>query len=288
LANPGRIGFGIDDPYVEGARIRLALVDGNYRLPVSLPNSGSLALDFNLEVARGNVSGIEPFEKFGHNTDIDTGSTPEDVWEGGGLYTGHPTGSAETIEVFSSDANDTSAGTGLRTLELTGQLAGVVQTETVTLNGTTPVITTNTWDRMYRAKGLTAGSGGENAGTITCRHSTTTANVFAGIPAGSNRSQICAFTVPTGKTLYMTHADIRLVRASGALGSALSTIMIRESGGIWEQTYLSDITTSGSESILFNSTFICPALTDIVVRILNVSDNNSSVTAQLFGYLVDD
>lgn len=65
--------------------------------------------DFGTEVARGLYDGYAINTKFGKNIDIDTGSTPEDVWNGGGDYTGFDCVSAQTIEIFSSDNNDRGA-----------------------------------------------------------------------------------------------------------------------------------------------------------------------------------
>jgi hypothetical protein len=240
--------------------------------------------DFVLEVGEGNVEGHSVLEKFGRNPDIDTATGPEDVWHGGGLYTGFPTGSAETIECSTLNAADTAAGTGLRTIRLYGQLNGIEQTEDVTLAGaswSTP--TTKLWDRMHRVRGLTAGSGGSNVADLICRHTTTTSNIFAVVPAGSNRSQIAAFTVPANTTLYLKSFDPRIVRASGAAGSSTFAIMFREYGGIWEQTFTTDIATGASGPVDIGYALELPARTDIVARVLDVSDNNTSATVSLFG-----
>lgn len=67
-----------------------------------------LQSDFGTEVARGLYEGYSINTKFGRNSDTDVGQT-EDLWNGGGLYTGFdPTGN-ENIEVLSSSADD--AGT---------------------------------------------------------------------------------------------------------------------------------------------------------------------------------
>ena len=47
--------------------------------------------------------------KFGRNSDIDGNTSPEDLWDGGGLYTGFNCTEAETLEFFSSDIEDTGA-----------------------------------------------------------------------------------------------------------------------------------------------------------------------------------
>jgi hypothetical protein len=79
-------------------------VNGTYK-QVQVNQSGAmLTSDFGTEVSRGLYEGTGINVKFGRNSDIDIG-TPEDVWEGGGIYTGFPT-SEEAIQVFSSSGAD--------------------------------------------------------------------------------------------------------------------------------------------------------------------------------------
>lgn len=65
-----------------------------------------LTADFGTEIARGLIPGYKINKKFGRNSDIDTGTAPEDIWNGGGIYTGHNCTEAETLEFFSDDVND--------------------------------------------------------------------------------------------------------------------------------------------------------------------------------------
>ena len=256
--------------------------------PLSQANPMPMA-GVSLSVSRGLVPGQASFEKFGRSTGFSSGTAPEDLWNGAGIYTGFPTGAAETIEVFSSSNND-GAGTltGLLTIRLFGQLAGVEQTEDVVLTGTTPAVTTKLWDRMPRVRGLTAGSVGSNIGTITARHTITTANVFAVMPIGANRTQIAAFTVPAGKTMYLKLFDPRLVLAAGVAASGTMAIIVRENGGVWEQTNTLDLTSGGAAPLPADHMVKYPALTDVVARKLDASSGSMSGTAQFFGVLVDD
>lgn len=161
--------------------------------------------DFGLNVQLGLVAGVSVVHKFGRNPDIDISSGFEDLWNGGGDYTGFNATVAETVEVFSSDTNDTLLGTGARTVVLIGLDANLVeQTETLELNGTTPVNSVNQYLRLDRSLVLTAGSSGKNAGEITMRQNVTIANVFVVIPTGGNRTLIAAYTVPFGKVGYVT------------------------------------------------------------------------------------
>lgn len=138
---------------------------------------------------------VDGIEKYGTNGDIDTGS-PEEVWSVGGIYS-FPT-TSESIEVLSSDAADTAAGTGARTVTVIGinnatELREI--SETVTLNGVTPVALTKTFYRIYRANVITAGTGEVNAGTITIRVASAGAT-RAEIPIGKSSTLMAIFTIP--------------------------------------------------------------------------------------------
>lgn len=152
-----------------------------------------------LELKRQNINRFNSINKFGSSTAVT--ATRHPVWNNGGAYT--YLSSADTLEVYSSSANDTSAGTGARTVEIQGLDANYnVQTETITLNGTTAVTTTNSFLRVYRAKVITAGSGEENAGDITIE-TTTGSTVQAEIIATNNQTLMAIYTVPAGKTAYI-------------------------------------------------------------------------------------
>lgn len=245
--------------------------------------------DFFFDVSRGKFSGISTNVAFGNNDDIDTTSTPEDIWANGGTYTGFPTGSAETIECFSSDANDTAAGTGARTARLTGLDANFdIQTVDISLNGTSATTTAETWSRMNMIQVLTAGSGGENAGTITCRHSSTTANVFAVVPAGNNQSTIGAFTVPNGKTGYIRRIRLSMGRNNGSAGSGLITIRSRPENGVFNGIRRETLTTNSPVQYGIGGSIILTEKTDVKFKIESVSDNNTQIAGAIEYVLIDN
>ncbi len=249
--------------------------------------------DFLIKIAEADsvISTRTSFDKYGKNADIDTGSTPEDVWGGGGIYTGHPTGSAEILELFSSDTNDTSAGTGARTIRVYNLLDGTGAEATdqdVILNGTTAVDVhaSNTYYRGgTRMKILTAGTGGENAGNITLRHKTTTANIFAVMPIGNNQTAIATYTVPLGKTLYITRLDARMARASGAAGSATMRFCARPHGGVYNTVKNPEISHAAPYVWGNSGAYVFEARTDLKWNCDQVSDNNTIISAEFEGYL---
>jgi hypothetical protein len=122
-------------------------------------------LEFYLQIRKGKIMGHSAFSKGGANPS--TGTTWATVWPEGGVVT-YPS-SATTLTVSSTDANDTSAGTGLRTLKVKGLDATFTEIEeTLTLNGQTAVTTTNSYYRIQSLSGETAGSTGSNEGIVYC------------------------------------------------------------------------------------------------------------------------
>jgi hypothetical protein len=172
---------------------------------------------FELQVARGQISWHIPVTVFGFNPDLDT--TEETVWPGGGIIS-HPSAAIQW-KVSSSSANDTSAGTGARTVFINGLDANYNQvTETVTLNGQTEVLTTNSLLRINSAYVATAGSSNSAAGNIYFG----TGTVTAGVPAtvwqiilfDYNSTVTGHYTVPAGYTAYMDTGQISAGQATGS------------------------------------------------------------------------
>jgi hypothetical protein len=164
---------------------------------------------FYLQVARNQISFHKNNFKFGFNPDID--DSLETVWAQGGLYS--YLASASVLKVSSSSTADTSAGTGARTVELSGLDTNYDEiSETVTLNGQTAVNTTNEFLRINRMVVRSAGSGGQNAGVIYAGTGTVTtgvpANKYATIAIGDNQTVMALWTVPRGYTAYLLQTDI--------------------------------------------------------------------------------
>ena len=250
-----------------------------------------VGVDVDLERALGNIAGQQVFEKYGRNPDVDTGTLPESVWNGGGVYTGFPTGAAETMELLSSDAADAAAGTGARTVTVSNLLdedGAVAPDITVTLNGTSAVsLGAVTYTRASRLTVVTAGSGGSNAGTLTLRHTTTTTNIFAVMPAGRNRTAIACYTVPTGYVLAVNRVVFRMVISGGSNASAECVFACRDfvTDGAFQSVLSPDITVSMPYE--YNNGYILfPARTDIRCDAIAASTNNSRVTAEFSGVLV--
>jgi len=229
--------------------------------------------DYFTQAALGYAPRVSLRIKTGRNRAIDTTTDPEDIWSGGGIYPGLPiAGIAETVSVVSTSANDTSDGTGARTIRIIGigdDDNWLSQEETVALNGTTPVVTTTLWRRVEFMEVLTAGSGGSNAGRISVKHSTTTANVFIDCDIGDNRSAVCAWTIPGNKIAILAQIT---ATSKTKLADIEMGFFYRPYGGTWQQLVSFTLT---AESTNYLQNFVgghkLYPKGDVVVRAISVT-----------------
>jgi hypothetical protein len=117
----------------------------------------------------------------------------------------------ETFRVAAGgDVNDTSTGTGARTLEIIYlDNTGARQVETLTLNGAAvSSVTSLTGRRVVRCRVLTSGTyGGSNIGAITVENSVS-GQIVAHMPAGVGQTQLSQFTIEAGIIGYVDKLDI--------------------------------------------------------------------------------
>ena len=203
----------------------------------------------NLTIARGEWRGYSTVFKFGFNADVST--TEETVWFQGGAYT-HPS-SASTMTVSSSDANDTSAGTGARTVQVYGLDGNYDEiNETVTLSGQTGVSTSNSYLRVNRMVIRSAGSGETNAGVVYMGTGTVTsgvpANIYSTVGAGFGQTLQTFWTVPNRKTLHLNSLSVSSFGNSNAYVTC--SLVVRPQGEVFQVkerfvvtrgTYISDL-----------------------------------------------
>jgi len=134
--------------------------------------------------------------EYGYVTSVD--SATQLTISGGFSYGG--TGSGRSYIIV-----DTSAKAGAQAIEINFLNGSYVEErEIVVLNGTTVVPTTNT--KIFRVNSfrvITAGANKVPTGNLTLRHIDNTP-VYSYITAGFNRARNAMYTVPAGKTLYVT------------------------------------------------------------------------------------
>lgn len=184
--------------------VNVSVMDTSQTMPVNVTSIAS-GRDFYFDVASGKIEGHSAINKFGHNP---LASSGDDVWAGGGAYEFYPI-TAQAMEVRSTDADDTDGGAGARTLLVYGLNETWDEvSETLTLNGTTPVPLQNTYLRMYRGVVLTAGATETNEGNIVVENSTGTEAI--NITALDGQTQQTIFTIPRGKSAYFIKGYVGL------------------------------------------------------------------------------
>lgn len=128
--------------------------------------------------------------------------------------------------VVSTSANDTAAGTGARTVRITYYTSAGVgpSTETLTLNGTTPVNTVSTTICFIdKIEVLTVGSTGSNVGVVNLKAATAGGGVTVGsIAATDNQTFWAHHYVGSGKIGYISGFSIN----SSAINISDSTLFI--------------------------------------------------------------
>lgn len=164
--------------------------------------------------------------KFGRNMEIDSAAA-EDVWDGGANWV-LPT-AARVHQVVSTSVNDTSDGTGARTVQLYGlsDWDTAESSQVVTMNGTTDVPTL-AYVIIHRMKVLTKGASGPNVGVITAT-ADTDATVTAQINAGEGQTQMAVYGVPSGHAAYLTSYYASVLKAQ-AVAMNLSLLFNPEPG----------------------------------------------------------
>lgn len=240
--------------------------------------------DFGNSVTLGSSPTTTQDIIVGVNTDIDTGTVPEDIWNGGGLYTGQPVNTVQAVDVSSVSANDTLGGTGANTIIIRGLASPTSETyttEIINLNGLTPVTSTNAYYRVVSARVTSAGSLNNADGSITIQGNTNPLNVFGVIDPLYNRTLNAVYTVPNKRQLNIDDGILSIGRSTGAPGSATVEGKVRPFGGVYETEFVFSLTDSGEIEINFNLLGTVSPQADIIFQVTDVSDSNTIATATL-------
>lgn len=248
-------------------------------------------MEYHELVSRGRVPLSYAVHLSGYNGEIDTATVPEDVWTGGGLYPFQA--AAVSLEVLSSSASDTSAGTGARTVRLTGLNASwVLQTVDVTLNGVSVVsVPTLTWLRLNSAVVLTTGSGGTNAGIITVRIASAGATQGL-IQVGDGQTSRCIYTVPAGYTALLYDLTVSMRRSDTGRTSEFE-LLSRDGAAAsapWLSRLILPVSNNASSTVVWQPTvpLAFTEKTDIRLVVTYVSTNDTIVSgAMLFSLIAN-
>ena len=245
------------------------------------------SLEYSADAALGNRSSISVWNKFGYNLDVDS-AAEELIASFGGSINIMTTG--DTLDVVSSSTSDTAAGTGVRAVYIIGiDENSVEQEELVTMNGTTPVTTTKQWLGINRVYAISAGSGGDAAGTITIDDTSNAVGVQATIPQGSNVTQQSVFHVPINKTFLAKWLVLNGRKLSGGGGSPRITFKgwsYSRVTGMTYEIFREDIDTDVENTIELNPSVPFPVGGREVLYFTASTDvNNTAVNCRFSGTL---
>ena len=176
------------------------------------------------DIARGKVAGAVNFVAFGERTHAGA-QTDKVIWSNGD-FNGPASGGVQ-MSIVSTSVNDTSTGTGLRSIELHYLDSDLKEkVETVVLNGTTPVLTQSTdihFINLFHV--VTFGAGKAAAGDIIASNNGVT---YAEIITGNLVQTSTARMIPANKKLYV---------AGATAGTVSLTAAARVTIGIYSNTY---------------------------------------------------
>ena len=214
-----------------------------------------------LGASAGIYDGLSVIHKFGYNPDIANGSVPETIWSAGGLYPWTAFDSASALTVASTETGDTG------TLKISGLDEDFYMfSETITLNGTTDVVTTKQFKRVYRMS-----YSDDAVGTITAKISATT---VAQVDAGKNQTLMAVYTVPAGYDAYLFTGDTSVNKGHDAqIG-----FYARLPGESFKVAHMAEVYENA-----YRYDFLAPLRvsekTDLDVRVETVENSGTRVTA---------
>lgn len=250
--------------------------------------SRTLVKDFFLEMSKGNIPNHSGVIVRGHNPSQSSASGFVDISEFGDLTY---LAAAEIMNIVSTSTDDDGdpAGIGALTLKIDGvddTYASI--TENVTLNGTTNVLTSNSYLRVNSMTILTAGSSGWNVGNITAT-GVSASTIQDEMDATESLSQSSHYTVPLATTGYLMKAEFNAAKISGASPEIEFKAYVKLFGGAWLQLFDKRMDTAVTDEIDVVPSFPAQITAKADIRFRSDTDSNSTeVRTRAYIILVSD
>jgi len=236
--------------------------------------------NYLFEIAKGNVAGSMTITKFGLNDDVDTGTFPEDLWGTSGVYV-QPT-AARVHNFVSTSVSDT------MTILIRGINSSYnAQSETITMNGTTPVATVNSYFHIHLIQNTGSTN---NVGNITgtaAVDGTITINMLA----GNNQSVSSIYMIPVGYKGYIMRCRGRMTNTIANSGATIQ-LLNKPFDGVFQLKTQMGLNNSGASFVELDYTNSCPfilqgkSLTKLTCS--TVTNNNTVVEGEYDLILVQD
>ena len=240
------------------------------------------------QIHDGDITDAETVEFRGYNVSI---GTTEEGFSMNNARENYLT-SAEQLQIVSFNANDTSAGTGARTVLVSGLDANWAPiSEAISMNGTTDVTTVNSYLRVNEIRVTSAGSAGSNQSLILAENNASSTRIHV-IYTNHNLSGAGTYSVAAGKTFYLTHLTVTTDTADNTgLDLKIRAHDFENNNGVDEMRWrgrMMDASSSGLLQLDFSDNpLVFTEKTDIeITGAALASGVGGSMLAQ--GYLVDD
>ena len=240
---------------------------------------------YQVDIAKGNISGATVIHKFGRNVDCDQNEL-EDVWDVGGEWVAPA--AARTHTIVSSNTADTTAGTGDKSVQVYGLDADyALANEVVTLGGTVGTATTGSYTMIHRMIVRSAGDAGQNMGSITATAATDN-TVTACVNPGNNQTLMAIYQIPANKTGYMSqfYADMNRSVTTGA-----ADIFLKEKpdGEVFQTKDVGGVVGGGNSHLI--RAYVVPRSIPsktIIKASAQASANNTDISSGFELILIDD
>ena len=226
-------------------------------------------------------TGMTGIRKFFDNADV--GTSFEDLWASGGVLS--QLTSAETLNIASNSTEDDVGQTGATEIYIEG-VDGSYATvsETVTMDGTSNVLTSNSYLRVQRMRVTGASTAETNVGHITATASTA-ATVQGCIAPGDGQSTKSQYTVPAGYTGIIT--DVWISASKG--DNAQADLQVKPFGEAWQlksRLYLYESQTEHSFDAGVG--ILIPEKSDIRIQAKALSGGTSALAGSYSIILIDN
>jgi hypothetical protein len=248
----------------------------------------SFGIASNIPIAGGLVDGYSAIHKFGRNPNV--GNIPETIWMHGGLYSYLDVGSDSTIYAYSASSDDGPGNDGAHTITVQGldNDFNLIE-ETITVNG---AASTASFLRVYRAFVATAGVLTANDGNVLISTAASGGGtvladigvIGSGQTTGLGQTQLALYTIPAGKTGYLTTWNVGVAPMNNAV---TVTLLAREldGGAPFRSKDIID-TVGGYTTQNYSIPLRFPEKTDIEVR--GTGDTGSIISSSFDIILVDN
>ena len=205
------------------------------------------------QIAQGLIAGHRAVFKAGYNPSI-ANNVEESLWSHSVIYPWASWGAGGTLSCVSASASDTGVLyiTGLKASDWT-QI-----TETITMTGTTPVVTTNSFIRINSLS--YNHSTDTNLGEI---HTYRNGGVVGYIGVGEGQGQMAQFSVPAGYTAYLLNGNANMGKGNDGFGK----FKYRMYGGSF-QTAMTFLLFQSTFDYKFEAPLALPEKSDLDVTML--------------------